>query len=1486
MIELSHWCRIMILKKKRTVLGQTILVIVLLLFAFGGNILWEFPGSVRAGTDIAGPEVWGTWTNASSPYYINENITVPYNKTLIIEPGVKVICNGSYQILVGGILFANGTKTNRIEFDGNDTGSADYYWSGLKFNATGTGSLQNCTIRNATTGLTLDNSKDIIITNCSIYSNYNGLIIQNQSQNNSIINCKIYNNYRGVLIHNSLKNRFFGGEIAANSNQGLLIQSSSNNIFNNIEVFNNGMYGIDFTGQSTNNLITNSEIYSNNYDESFLYGLIFRVGATDNSVINTYVYNNNVYLWDVANSNIIFQDCNLSLLVIDNTDNVTIKDCDFWNDDYGNLYLNEATDIEINNCEFYTDYINLDLEWSTSIEILNCEITNIYPYGYSVGILLDECNNVLVRSIEIFSIPGSGVICGNSDFFRLENCVISNNTGTGVVIDNYSDHISLIDNTISNNGGYGIELDSVSNISIDNCRIFDNGEYGLNIQQTNDVTINEGIIKNNVNAGIRAENSKRISIYNTEIKNNYGEGVELYKSSIYLENCTLSSNQGKEVRLSSYSTVYMINSTYEYESQIFFTDSMGQFYLGWLLDIRVQTPAGTPAADTTITLVDQTGTMENTTEHVTDAAGMVKQIICYDQLISKYDIFEYNPYNITAYKPTIGVAFKSVDIESSQTLKMILEPIDLIPKDIIFSWPQQLIPVNESFNISLELTNSGANTLYNIEALCEIIGTSFHTAFPKNIPSVSPGTKVYDLIEYPLISKPGEYIVRISIDSDNTVIEINENNNEISRGFSIVTRPVAVLEANRTVVYEGEPITFSAGKSTGQVAILEYIFNFNDGSPEARLKTINSIEHTFNLTGYYHVTLEVIDINGISGEIDIMTITVNEHPDPKPPEDLPVANFTISPSTGNITTSFVFDPSTSSPSSGASIDSYRWTFGDNTTSSWVKPVHNYEDDGVYKVTLKVEDSLGKVSIELDRILVVINLPPKIDLVVSNDIVRVGEPVIFNASNTYDLDDTLAEPQARFIWYFGDPDNTKYSENSILYPDGKFDKVSQFVYSEPGEYIVTLVVYDDDGGRSQITRTIQVLPAINNVINGNATDKNDDGALYNAILALSIILIIIIGIIFIIVRNRKKRDISRKTQETEPDLRSDRAYDHNFDDDPNYSDEELGSTLYGDEDEDTRDHFDPGNEGSGGKEIANKTDKKKSKNQRVDKTGSSLSSTSTMRTSTMKPLVVEVSPSEENVVAWKDESSAQEHIISLADVEVVSDQALLGATRIGVDDEEEEFEYDHIEDIYEKGTDSVDWGVPSDPDYNGERDGDVDGNGISDAEEEDVWVDEEEPFDEYDIEDLEPEQEHLVFEFEEDGETKTKELVVEASPEQFETGPSSVHKKRPKQKGDRLIAIPGVGFVKRSDLRMAVGLPPEDIDGFKADDLKYEEIPIPDGVPLKIDYSLVSEPELCCKWCDKPIKSKYIKFRRKEKDGTKFSIMGPFCSPECASKFSK
>ncbi|TKJ41667.1 hypothetical protein CEE37_03620 [candidate division LCP-89 bacterium B3_LCP] len=85
---------------------------------------------VSTGTLILGGDVYGNWEASGSPYFVEGEITVPADETLTIGPGVYVIFQGHYKLIVNGYLEAAGAEGDSILFTAADTSEG---WHGIRF---------------------------------------------------------------------------------------------------------------------------------------------------------------------------------------------------------------------------------------------------------------------------------------------------------------------------------------------------------------------------------------------------------------------------------------------------------------------------------------------------------------------------------------------------------------------------------------------------------------------------------------------------------------------------------------------------------------------------------------------------------------------------------------------------------------------------------------------------------------------------------------------------------------------------------------------------------------------------------------------------------------------------------------------------------------------------------------------------------------------------------------------------------------------------------------------------------------------------------------------------------------------------------------------------------------------------------------------------------------------------------------------------------
>ena len=187
-----------------------------------------------------------------------------------------------------------------------------------------------------------------------------------------------------------------------------------------------------------------------------------------------------------------------------------------------------------------------------------------------------------------------------------------------------------------------------------------------------------------------------------------------------------------------------------------------------------------------------------------------------------------------------------------------------------------------------------------------------------------------------IYTKAGNYTVNL------TVRNAAGNNTTTKSNFIVVNpmkAPVAAFAAHPTSGEAPLNVAFT-GKSTG--FITSYKWSFGDGT----YSNIKNPEHKYIKAGTYNVSLKVSNAAGNNTTTKTSFIVVN-------PLKAPVANFTAHPTSGKAPLNVAFiDKSTGVHTS------WKWNFGDGTTSTFKNPVHKYIKTGNYTVSLTVSNAAG------------------------------------------------------------------------------------------------------------------------------------------------------------------------------------------------------------------------------------------------------------------------------------------------------------------------------------------------------------------------------------------------------------------------------------------------------------------------------------------------------------------------------------------------
>lgn len=201
-------------------------------------------------------------------------------------------------------------------------------------------------------------------------------------------------------------------------------------------------------------------------------------------------------------------------------------------------------------------------------------------------------------------------------------------------------------------------------------------------------------------------------------------------------------------------------------------------------------------------------------------------------------------------------------------------------------------------------------------------------------------------------------------------------------------------------------------------------WNWYSGSQQHQGQTWNP---TFTQAGIHSLNLEVTDQNGCTG---LTTELYEVFPNP-------VAEFTVDDQESCAPVSLQFTDN----SQGQPII-WEWTFGDGGTASTRNPLHQYQQDGSYGVTLEVENIYGCR-----------------DTAVIEDYIRLTRPVAdFTSSDITGCPGT--------VFTFSDQSQSQRSISSWSWEmgDGHVASGDEIQYQFPlsGTYGVTLIIEDSEG----------------------------------------------------------------------------------------------------------------------------------------------------------------------------------------------------------------------------------------------------------------------------------------------------------------------------------------------------------------------------------------------------------------------------------------
>ncbi|RNI31521.1 gliding motility-associated C-terminal domain-containing protein [Rufibacter latericius] len=306
---------------------------------------------------------------------------------------------------------------------------------------------------------------------------------------------------------------------------------------------------------------------------------------------------------------------------------------------------------------------------------------------------------------------------------------------------------------------------------------------------------------------------------------------------------------------------------------------------------------------------------------------------------------------------------------------------------------------------------------------------------------------------------PGTYNVKLTVTSKNLCVA------DTTRQVILFAPPVAKFSAPETC--DKEVLLFQDQTTVAQGKITRWEWDFGDGTPRS---TEQHPRHVFPQVGTYTVKLKTFSEQGCSDSTQ-QTVTIN----PKP-----VAAFTLPDLC--VRDEAAFQNQSTVPSGTIT---YRWDFGDGSTSTAQAPRHRYTAEGEYTVKLVVTSGKGCQD-SVSHTYTISGAVPVPNFTATSLCQEQG--VTFQDASSIAFGKII-----RRQWTFGDGTTSEEINPTHL-------------YSAPGTYQVKLSVWSGIVCTESITKTLIIKPnpaasfTVQNVCEGsraqftNTTQARGSGAL--------------------------------------------------------------------------------------------------------------------------------------------------------------------------------------------------------------------------------------------------------------------------------------------------------------------------------------------------------------------------------------------------------